>query len=82
MYIGRYHMTYCAESTVGNNELMKVQLNYISEDDCKKSYAEDIGTRELPQGLIPNLLCAGVMEGGKDTCQVCVRNYFILFSNL
>lgn len=61
----------CAESNIGNNELMKVQLDYISEDNCKKGYAEDLGSRRLPQGLIPNLLCAGVMEGGKDTCQVC-----------
>ncbi|XP_012220460.1 serine protease snake-like isoform X2 [Linepithema humile] len=58
------------ESTIGSNELMKVQLNYISEDDCKKSYADDIGIKGImPQGLIPNLLCAGIMEGGKDTCQ-------------
>ncbi|KAL6446404.1 hypothetical protein ACFW04_001169 [Cataglyphis niger] len=48
---------------------MKVQLNYISEDDCKKSYAEDFGTRRMPDGLIQSLLCAGIMEGGKDTCQ-------------
>jgi len=49
---------------------MKVQLNYISEDECKKTYAEDVGTRRLPDGLISSLLCAGIMEGGKDTCQV------------
>ncbi|XP_011641772.1 serine protease snake-like [Pogonomyrmex barbatus] len=57
------------ESNVGSNDLMKVQLNYISEDECKKAYIEDIGTRKLPDGLISSLLCAGIMEGGKDTCQ-------------
>ncbi|KYQ48361.1 Serine protease snake [Trachymyrmex zeteki] len=57
------------ESSIGSNELMKVQLNYISEDECKKAYAEDLGTRRLPDGLISSLLCAGIMEGGKDTCQ-------------
>ncbi|KAG5333248.1 SNAK protease, partial [Acromyrmex charruanus] len=57
------------ESSIGSNELMKVQLNYISEDECKKTYAEDLGTRRLPDGLISSLLCAGIMEGGKDTCQ-------------
>ncbi|XP_012524177.2 serine protease snake [Monomorium pharaonis] len=57
------------ESNTGSNELMKVQLNYISENDCKKAYAEDLGTRRLPDGLISSLLCAGIMEGGKDTCQ-------------
>lgn len=63
-------MSYCAESNTGSNELMKVQLNYISDDDCKKAYTEDLGTRRLPDGLITSLLCAGIMEGGKDTCQV------------
>jgi len=53
---------------------MKVQLNYVSEDDCKKSYADDIGSQQMPRGLISSLLCAGVMEGGKDTCQVRKRN--------
>ncbi|XP_011341349.1 serine protease snake isoform X2 [Ooceraea biroi] len=57
------------ESDIGSNELMKVQLNYISEDDCKKSYTDDLGSRQMPQGLISSLLCAGIMEGGKDTCQ-------------
>lgn len=64
------HMRYCAESDTGSNELMKVQLNYISEGDCKKAYAEDLGSRRLPDGLRSSLLCAGIMEGGKDTCQV------------
>ncbi|XP_070521128.1 serine protease snake-like isoform X2 [Cardiocondyla obscurior] len=51
------------ESSTGSNELMKVQLNYISDDECKKTYSEDIGTRRLPDGLITGLLCAGIMEG-------------------
>ncbi|KAG5319515.1 SNAK protease, partial [Acromyrmex heyeri] len=43
--------------------------NHISYYECKKTYAEDLGTRRLPDGLISSLLCAGIMEGGKDTCQ-------------
>lgn len=57
------------DATSGSDDLMKVQLNYISEEACKHSFRFDLGRRNLPQGLIPNLLCAGVMEGGKDTCQ-------------
>ncbi|KAG7200888.1 hypothetical protein KM043_003251 [Ampulex compressa] len=53
----------------GSDDLMKVQLNYISEDECRKSFGPDIGDRHMPQGLIENMLCAGIMEGGKDTCQ-------------
>jgi len=71
---------YCSESSIGSNELMKVQLNYISENECKKTYAADLGTRRLPDGLISSLFCAGIMEGGKDTCQV--KNCLKLFLNL
>lgn len=84
LYIYRkiLYIRYCAESNIGSNELMKVQLNYISENDCKKSYAEDLGTRRLPDGLIQGLLCAGIMEGGKDTCQVRAIKHIELFSSL
>ncbi|XP_015178497.1 PREDICTED: serine protease snake-like isoform X2 [Polistes dominula] len=57
------------DATFGSKDLMKVQLDYISKKDCKKRYQFDLGSRYLPEGFIPNLFCAGVMEGGKDTCQ-------------
>lgn len=59
-------------------ELMKVELNYVSEEDCKTSFESELGSRRMPKGLIHEMLCAGVMEGGKDTCQV-TRNQFIFF---
>ncbi|XP_035718534.1 serine protease snake-like [Vespa mandarinia] len=52
-----------------NKDLMKVQLDYINEESCKKRYQFDLGRRYLPNGFIQNFLCAGMMEGGKDTCQ-------------
>lgn len=70
-----------------NKDLMKVQLDYITEVSCKKSYRFDLGRRYLPKGFIRNFLCAGIIEGGKDTCQVIMlsitsneyyRNYFSL----
>ncbi|XP_043670046.1 serine protease snake-like [Vespula pensylvanica] len=59
--------SYDAMST--NKDLMKVQLDYITEVSCKKSYRFDLGRRYLPKGFIRNFLCAGIIEGGKDTCQ-------------
>lgn len=55
------------QSTSISENLMKVQLNYISKEDCEKAYY--YRGRYLPDGLISSLLCAGVLEGGKDTCQ-------------
>ncbi|XP_024942568.1 serine protease snake [Cephus cinctus] len=57
------------DGSEGSNELMKVQLDYISQEECEKGFRAELGTRQMPSGVIPNLLCAGVMEGGKDTCQ-------------
>ena len=49
---------------------MKVQLDYVSEENCTESFRSDIGTKQLPRGVTGSMLCAGIMEGGKDTCQV------------
>ncbi|XP_011497272.1 PREDICTED: serine protease snake-like [Ceratosolen solmsi marchali] len=57
------------ENEKGSNELMKVQLNYISKEDCEKAFKLDLGTNQLPSGFIPNMICAGILDGGKDTCQ-------------
>lgn len=57
------------ESEKGSDELMKVQLNYISKENCEQAFKIDLGTNQLPSGFIPNMLCAGILEGGKDTCQ-------------
>ncbi|XP_046488808.1 serine protease snake-like isoform X1 [Neodiprion pinetum] len=54
----------------GSDDLMKVQLTYVPENDCRKTFKVDIGGRQLPDGLIPSLICAGELGGGKDTCQV------------
>lgn len=47
-----------------SNNLMKVLLPMISIDTCKRSFEDDdrIVVNE-------NQICAGVLAGGKDTCQ-------------
>ncbi|KAK0162751.1 hypothetical protein PV327_006503 [Microctonus hyperodae] len=53
----------------GSNDLMKVTLDHIDPDVCKKYLEGDIGGKLMPQGLVSSIVCAGVLEGGKDTCQ-------------
>jgi hypothetical protein len=46
---------------------MKVKLNIYNNSICNDRY---IGDRKLKQGIIESQICAGVLEGGKDACQV------------
>uniref|UniRef100_A0A8C5I4Z6 Peptidase S1 domain-containing protein n=1 Tax=Gouania willdenowi TaxID=441366 RepID=A0A8C5I4Z6_GOUWI len=41
------------------NLLQKAAVNIIAQDDCQHSYGK---------ALSANMMCAGFMEGGKDTC--------------
>ncbi|CAK1578616.1 unnamed protein product [Parnassius mnemosyne] len=42
-----------------SDTLMAVNINAVSDDECKQSYSN----------LTPRMICAGVPEGGKDSCQ-------------
>lgn len=50
-----------------SNELMKVALNIIDNSHCQQLYER---SKKLRNGIVSSQLCAGVLEGGKDTCQV------------
>jgi hypothetical protein len=50
--------------------LLKVVLSIIDNKLCTELYELDGITRELRNGIVPSMMCAGELEGGKDTCQV------------
>lgn len=52
-----------------SNYLMKVQLPLISNPACQQSVSPEQNLLSLPNGIVPSILCAGEMSGGKDTCQ-------------
>lgn len=47
-----------------SNDLMKVELDLISNRQCN-GLLEDA---KLDNGIIDSQMCAGVLTGGKDTC--------------
>ncbi|PNF38946.1 hypothetical protein B7P43_G07030 [Cryptotermes secundus] len=49
--------------------LLKVVLSIIDNRQCNGLYEMDGVTRELKDGIVPSMMCAGELEGGKDTCQ-------------
>ena len=48
------------------NLLQKAAVNIIDQAVCQKAYANM---------LTPNMMCAGHMEGGRDTCLVRARRH-------
>jgi len=49
---------------------MKVRLSIIDNNLCNEMYDSGQGTVGLKNGIVPSMMCAGELEGGKDTCQV------------
>jgi hypothetical protein len=78
---------FLAASDAQSKELLKVTLDFVTNDDCAKYYRNDVGGKQIPEGLIDAQMCSGVLEGGKDTCQVTIafikfRSYLTPFSPL
>ncbi|XP_022176319.1 serine protease snake-like [Myzus persicae] len=52
-----------------SNVLMKVSLDFVKQNECNRSYSSS-KSPNLEFGINPNnQICAGKLEGGKDTCQ-------------
>lgn len=54
-------------AAAGSNDMMKVVLDIISNDDCGEAFSSE--KINLKDGLKDSMICAGVLSGGKDTCQ-------------
>lgn len=49
-----------------SDKLLKVTLKIFSNQRCQNTYR--MGTKGLPRGIIDSMVCAGDLQGGKDTC--------------
>uniref|UniRef100_A0A6B2EI52 Putative trypsin-like serine protease n=1 Tax=Phlebotomus kandelakii TaxID=1109342 RepID=A0A6B2EI52_9DIPT len=50
-----------------SDTLLKVTLDIISNDKCAPLF--DISNRKLRLGIVETQMCAGYLDGGRDTCQ-------------
>lgn len=49
--------------------LLKVGLNVINNQLCNRLYRLETKKKSIPKGIAQSMLCAGDLNGGKDTCQ-------------
>ncbi|KAL3290218.1 hypothetical protein HHI36_023577 [Cryptolaemus montrouzieri] len=49
------------------NKLMKVALNIYNNSKCARTFANE--NRVYPRGIVSTMICAGEINGGRDTCQ-------------
>lgn len=63
-----FYLLFTAEKK--SDMLLKVVLSIIDNNLCNQLYESGEGTRELKNGIVPSMMCAGELDGSKDTCQV------------
>jgi hypothetical protein len=63
-----FYLLFTAEKK--SDTLLKVVLSIIDNNLCNELYNSGEGTSGLKDGIVPSMMCAGELEGGKDTCQV------------
>lgn len=52
-----------------SDELLKVSLDFVDNADCATRYEP---SKRIRSGIVDSQICAGVLSGGRDTCQVRV----------
>ncbi|KAE8288961.1 Complement C1r-A subcomponent [Larimichthys crocea] len=60
------------------NKLKYVQLPVVEQEECSNSITLAKRTRKYLPNLTNNMFCAGVPEGGKDSCQGDAGGPFVL----
>ncbi|ERL94711.1 hypothetical protein D910_11985, partial [Dendroctonus ponderosae] len=56
-------------SAPNSDKLLKVQLNIYDNSVCAKAYQKEINANQhISKGIVGSMLCAGELEGGRDTC--------------
>ena len=56
------HLWLCLSTAADSNKLQCLDVPVLSDEDCDNSY---------PGMITEAMFCAGYLEGGKDSCQVC-----------
>lgn len=55
-------LLHSVSSAADSNKLQCLNIPILSDEDCDNSY---------PGMITDAMFCAGYLEGGKDSCQVC-----------
>lgn len=53
-----------------SDDLLKVDLDVIDNQQCNKLYEAESKKNTLNKGITNSMMCAGYLEGGHDTCLV------------
>lgn len=70
-YLFIYLFVHLFFAAADRNKLQCLEIPILSDEDCNNSY---------PGMIDDTMFCAGYLEGGKDSCQVCVSLYFFKFT--
>lgn len=58
------------EDGSSSENLMSVTVPIVSRTDCEEAYKDE--------NITERMICAGFLEGGKDSCQVNIKHIFIV----